>query len=63
MNENENDNLEFNDRYIIHLDMDCYYAQVEMKRHNIDQNVNLYPFCLILNRLHLQYSNGTHQLL
>jgi nucleotidyltransferase/DNA polymerase involved in DNA repair len=27
-----------NERYIILIDMDCYYAQVEMKRHKIDPN-------------------------
>ena len=25
-------------RLIIHLDMDAYYAQVEMKSHNIDES-------------------------
>ncbi len=26
-------------RYIIHIDMDSYYAQVEMKRHKLDLKV------------------------
>ena len=26
------------DRYIIHVDMDAYYAQVEMKRHGIPED-------------------------
>lgn len=30
----ENDGI----RYIILIDMDAYYAQVEMKRHNLDVN-------------------------
>ena len=25
------------DRFIIHIDMDAYYAQVEMKRHNVSE--------------------------
>ncbi len=29
-------NLDHFNRLIIHLDMDAYYAQVEMKQHNID---------------------------
>jgi DNA polymerase eta len=32
----EQRNLEHFNRLIIHLDMDAYYAQVEMKQHNID---------------------------
>ena len=32
--------LEHFRRLIIHLDMDAYYAQVEMKQHNIDIDVS-----------------------
>lgn len=37
------------DRFIIHLDMDAYYAQVEMKKHNLDLTVCL-PDLLILQK-------------
>lgn len=33
---NYQSNLDHFNRLIIHLDMDAYYAQVEMKQHNID---------------------------
>ncbi len=35
-NQSSVSNLDHFNRLIIHLDMDAYYAQVEMKQHNID---------------------------
>ena len=32
-------NLENDNRFIGLIDMDCYYAQVEMKKHGIDPSI------------------------
>jgi hypothetical protein len=43
--------LEHFRRLIIHLDMDAYYAQVEMKQHNIDIDVSGFLITLFLRNL------------
>ena len=50
------DYLSHFNRLIIHLDMDAYYAQVEMKKHNIDLDVRL-----ILSEFKLQKPVGVVQ--
>lgn len=50
--------LEHFRRLIIHLDMDAYYAQVEMKQHNIDIDVSGFLITLFLRNL-LPCSSGT----